>query len=181
MWFAIGIGIVVALGFFYTYNSLVSIRQLTKNAWADVDVYLKRRAELIPNLVAAVKGYASHEETVLTAVAEARAHAVALQGPTSAKADAERQLGGALGNVIAIAESYPELKAGENFKNLQTELSETEKLLANARQYFNACVRDYNIKLEAFPSNIVAGMMGLKSEDFFELDDVSQREAPSVG
>lgn len=180
MWIAIGAGVVLVFGFFYLYNGLVSLRQLTRNAWADVDVYLKRRAELIPNLVAAVKGYASHEEAVLTAVAEARAHALALQGPTSEKAVAERQLGGALGNIVAIAESYPELKAGENFQNLQRELSETEKLLANARQYFNACVRDFNIRLEAFPSSIVAGMMGLKSQSFFELEDVSQREAPTV-
>lgn len=181
MYVAIGIGLAVILLFFVQYNALVGLQQLTRNAWADVDVYLKRRAELIPNLVAAVKGYASHEQAVLTAVAEARTHALSIQGPTKQKSEAETGLSSALVRIVGLAESYPELKAGENFQSLQAELTQTEKLLAHARQYYNACVRDFNIKIESFPSNFVSGMMGLKPKDFFELDDVEEREAPPVG
>lgn len=177
-----GLIVVALLAFLFLglYNSLVRMRQLVRNAWADVDVYLKRRSELIPNLVAAVKGYASHEQAVLTAVSEARAHAQSLKGPTLDHAAAEQNLGSAIVNVFAVAESYPELKASANFQDLQKELKDTERLIANARQYFNACVRDFNVKIEAFPSNLVAGTMGLKQQDFFELDDVSERAVPGV-
>lgn len=163
------------------YNAIVSLRQMVRNAWSDVDVYLKRRAELIPNLVAAVKAYASHEAAVLEGLAEARSRAIQLNVPSSDKASAEGQVGERLVKVLAVAESYPELKASENFLNLQGELAETEKHLASARQYYNACVRDLNIKIEAFPSSLIAGPMGVRHGEFFELDSVAERVAPSVG
>ncbi len=162
------------------YNSLVSMRQLVRNAWADVDVFLKRRAELIPNLVTAVKAYATHEQTVLSAVTEARSRAASLVKPGHEKSVAEGEVGSALFNVIAIAEAYPELKASSNFVQLQQELSDTERSIASARQYYNACVRDYNIKRESFPTGIVAGMMNLEPAEFFELDSVTERSVPSV-
>ena len=162
------------------YNALVGLRQLVKNAWADVDVYLKRRAELIPNLVTAVKAYAAHERTVLEAVTEARSTAQALQGPTKDRAAAENAVGTGLVHVLAIAEAYPELKASANFIDLQQQLSEAERHIASARQYYNACVRDYNTKIEAFPSNIVATMGAFKPAEFFEIETPSERVAPKV-
>ncbi len=170
----------ILLVFLLGFNSLVRLRQMTRSAWADVDVYLKRRSELIPNLVAAVKAYAAHEQTVLEAVAEARSQALALPGPTVAHAQAEARLAGTVVNVLALAEQYPELKASENFADLQRQLSETERHIASARQYFNACVRDLNTRIEAFPSNVVAGMSGFKHANFFELENVGERASPHV-
>lgn len=175
---AIGVAILLAVVFLVLYNGIVSMRQLTLNAWADVDVYLKRRADLIPNLVTTVKAFASHEQAVLTSVVEARSLAQGIHSPTADKSRLERDLGEKVGRVMILAESYPELTSSQNFLNLQNELRETEKLLANARQYFNACVRDYNTKLEAFPSNLVAGVMGAKPMDFFELQDASEAQVP---
>ncbi|MCO5295492.1 MAG: LemA family protein [Fimbriimonadaceae bacterium] len=181
MWIALtALAVVLAL-VIAQYNAIVSLRQMVRNAWSDVDVYLKRRAELIPNLVAAVKGYASHEAAVLEGLAEARSRAIQLNVPNSEKAAAEGQVGERLVKALVLAESYPELKANENFLNLQRELADTEKHLASARQYYNACVRDLNIKIEAFPSSLVAGAMGAKHGEFFELESVAERVAPSVG
>lgn len=163
-----------------SYNGLVRLRQLVKSAWADVDVYLKRRAELVPNVVETVRAYAQHEKTVLEAVAEARARATALVGPTAQHAQAETHLGESLVRVVALAEAYPELKANKNFASLQTELAESERLIASARQYFNACVRDYNTNIESFPSNLVATLGNFESAEFFEVDLPSQRDAPDV-
>lgn len=174
----VGGALLVAL--IVSYNGLVRLRQLAKSAWADVDVYLKRRAELVPNVVETVRAYAQHEKTVLEAVAEARARATALVGPTAQHAQAETQLGESLVRVVALAEAYPELKANKNFASLQTELAESECLIASARQYFNACVRDYNTKIESFPSNLVASLGNFESAEFFEVDLPSQRDAPDV-
>ncbi|WKZ80118.1 MAG: LemA family protein [Fimbriimonadaceae bacterium] len=174
----VGGALLVAL--IVSYNGLVRLRQLVKSAWADVDVYLKRRAELVPNVVETVRAYAQHEKTVLEAVAEARARASALVGPTAQHAQAETQLGESLVRVVALAEAYPELKANKNFASLQTELAESERLIASARQYFNACVRDYNTKIESFPSNLVASLGNFESAEFFEVDLPSQRDAPDV-
>ncbi|MCZ7581339.1 MAG: LemA family protein [Fimbriimonadaceae bacterium] len=174
----VGGALLVAL--IVSYNGLVRLRQLVKSAWADVDVYLKRRAELVPNVVETVRAYAQHEKTVLEAVAEARARATALVGPTAQHAQAETQLGESLVRVVALAEAYPELKANKNFASLQTELAESERLIASARQYFNACVRDYNTKIESFPSNLVATLGNFESAEFFEVDLPSQRDAPDV-
>jgi len=180
VWGLVAVVGIVLIFFIAQYNALVKLRQYMKNAWSDVDVYLKRRAELIPNLVTAVKAYASHEQTVLSALAEARARATALPGPTLDHAAAESQVATSLVQVFAVAENYPELKASENFLDLQKELSETERLIASARQYYNACVRDFNTKIESFPSSLVAGTMGLKHAEFFETESAAERIAPSV-
>lgn len=168
---------VLALGIF---NGLVQLRNLLKNSWADVDVYLKRRAELIPNLVTAVKAYASHESTLLEALAHARTEASSIGGPTPQRAAAETEVGSRVYQALILAEAYPDLKATANFAQLQQELSETEKLIASARQYYNAVVRDFNTKIESFPSSLVAGMMGLRQESFFELENPSERDAPKI-
>lgn len=171
-------GLVAAI---VVFNGLVRSRQMVRGAWSDVDVYLKRRADLIPNLVASVQAFAGHEQAVLTAVAEARAHALSVRGGTADRANAESRVGQAMARVIGLAEAYPELTSSENFRRLQQELSDTEKAIAHSRQYYNACVRDYNTKIESFPSNLVASAAGFKAADFFEIDDASQRLAPSVG
>ncbi|MFQ3588602.1 MAG: LemA family protein [Fimbriimonadaceae bacterium] len=171
-------GLVAAI---VVFNRLVRLRQMVRGAWSDVDVYLKRRAELIPNLVASVQAFAGHEQAVLTAVAEARAHALSVRGGMTDRANAESEVGQAVVRVIGLAEAYPELASSENFRRLQQELSDTEKAIANARQYYNACVRDYNTKIESFPSNLVASAAGFRSADFFEIEDASQRLAPRIG
>jgi LemA protein len=175
----VGVVLLLVVGFFLSYNKLVGLRQLTRNAWSDVDVYLKRRAELIPNLVASVKGYATHEQTTLENTIQARNQALGANS-ISGRAEAEQQVTSNVGRVLLLAESYPELKASENFLELQRSLSETEKLIASARQYYNACVRDYNTLIEAFPSSIAAGAFSFKPADFFELDSLSERDAPTV-
>jgi LemA protein len=175
----LGLVIVLALAFLVPYNKLVGLRQLTRNAWSDVDVYLKRRSELIPNLVAAVKGYAQHEQSTLEQTIQARSQA--LGAPSlSERAGAEEQVSTGVSKILLLAESYPELKASENFLQLQGSLSETEKLIASARQYYNACVRDYNTTIEAFPSNIVALTFGFRSAEFFELDSPAERNVPRM-
>lgn len=171
---------IVVILLFVQYNGLVKLRQMVKGSWSDVDVYLKRRAELIPNLVTSVKAYATHEAQLLEALSEARSRSIALGGQAGARASAEEQVGGNLVRVLALAENYPDLKANDNFLNLQHELSDTEKHIAHARQYYNACVRDFNTKIEAFPSNVVAGMFGFKQAEFFEVTVSSERAAPSA-
>lgn len=161
------------------YNGLVRMRQLTKNAWADVDVYLKRRAELIPNLVTAVKAFASHEATLFEAISTARSHALGA-GSVTERADAEAELGTAVHRAMFLAEQYPELRSSDNFLNLQRELSETETKIAKARQYYNACVRDLNTKVEMFPSSLLAGVAGVRHGEYFQLDSAEEREVPSV-
>lgn len=178
-WILVLILAVAAVAFFISFNRLVRMRQLVRNAWSDVDVYLKRRAELIPNLVAAVKGYTQHEQSTLETTIAARDQALGA-GSLSTRAEAERQVGGGLSRVMLLAESYPELKASQNFLELQRSLSETEKLIASARQYYNACVRDYNTLIEAFPSNIPAGLFQFKPAEFFELEDVVERDTPRL-
>lgn len=179
MWIAVVFGASVLVGSIILYNGLVRMRQLTRNAWADVDVYLKRRAELIPNVVTSVKAYASHEQALLEGLTEARSRAIAIPGFDVNRANAEAAIGSKLINVLALAENYPNLKSNENFLELQGQLKETEKLIANARQYYNACVRDYNTKIEAFPSNIFASLGGFKHADYFELESLQEREVPS--
>jgi LemA protein len=180
IWILVVVAALILLILVVQFNGLIALRQLVRNAWADVDVYLKRRAELIPNLVKAVKAYASHERSVLEAVTEARTTVSALKGPSADRAAAEGVLGTGMVRVLAIAEAYPELKASENFIDLQKQLSEAERHIASARQYYNAVVRDYNTKIEAFPSNIVATMGGFKPAEFFEVETPLERGAPSV-
>jgi len=160
------------------YNSLVSLRNKVKDQWAQVDVVLKRRADLIPNLVETVKGYASHEKDTLDAVISARNKAVSATNPHD-EMEANGELSTALGRLFAVAESYPDLKANTNFMDLQNSLKETEDKIAFARQFYNDSVLSYKNKLEMFPSNIVAGMFGFKPEEFFEATE-KEKETPQV-
>jgi LemA protein len=172
-------GIVVVVGFIIaTYNGLIRLRNLCDNAWSDVDVQLKRRYDLIPNLVSTVKGYASHEKEVLENVTKARADATTAKTPGE-QSKAENMLTGALRQLFAVAENYPELKANTNFLDLQKNLSEIEDDIQNARRYYNAVVRDNNIKVESFPSNLVATTFGFKKREFFEMAE-GERAVPKV-
>ncbi len=162
-----------------TYNGLVSYRQQTSNAWAQIDVQLKRRYDLIPNLVETVKGYMKHESETLTKVIEARN--MALQAKTvGEKGKAEAAVGAALTGIFGLTEAYPDLKANENMLSLQEELKSTENKISFARQYYNDMVTRYNIKIEAFPSSIFATAGGFKSKELFEIEDVSQKEPVKV-
>ncbi|MCW5942904.1 MAG: LemA family protein [Fimbriimonadaceae bacterium] len=175
------VALALVLGvFILQYNKLIGMRQLVRNGWADVDVYLKRRADLVPQIAEAVRGYASHERALLEAVATARNQAIASGSNLALRAPAESDLTTGLARIVMLKEAYPELKASENFLGLQNDLRETEKLIASARQYYNACVRDLNTAIEAFPSNLVAGVAGVRPQEFFELDDAVEREAPKV-
>jgi LemA protein len=171
---------VVALAVVGIYNGLVRLNVQTDNAWSDIDVQLKRRHDLIPNVVETVKGYASHERQTLEAVINARNRAVSVQGAGPAeRGQAEGALTSALRGLFALAEAYPQLRATENFSQLQNTLSQIEEALQNARRYYNAVVRDLNTKVQQFPSNIIAGMFGFKNREFFEIPD-AEREAPKV-
>ncbi|MDT8436893.1 MAG: LemA family protein [Gemmatimonadota bacterium] len=161
------------------YNRLVGARQRVRSAWADIDVQLKRRHDLVPNLVETVKGYASHEKGTLEAVIAARNRAVAATGPAEA-AEAENVLTGALRQLFALAESYPQLRAVESFGRLQDSLEEIEAALQNARRYYNAVVRDYNTSIERVPANLVAGAFRFLPEEYFELADEAERAVPKV-
>jgi len=174
-----GILALIVVTYIVVYNRLTGMRQMTRNGWSDVDVYLKRRADLIPNLVEAVRGYAHHEEDTFTRTIEARNRALTSSSVTG-RAQAESVVSSGLGRALILAESYPELKANRSFLDLQRQLGETEKLIASARQYYNACVRDYNTMIEAFPSNLVAGATGFKHADFFEVESASERAVPTV-
>jgi LemA protein len=171
---------VVAFAVIGIYNSLVRLNVQTDNAWADIDVQLKRRHDLIPNVVETVKGYAAHERQTLEAVIEARNRAVSVQGAGPAeRGQAEGALTGALRGLFALAESYPQLRAAENFGQLQNTLSQIEDAIQNARRYYNAVVRDLNTRIQQFPSNIVAGMFGFRNREFFEIPD-ADRAVPQV-
>jgi len=195
--FGLGTGVVIliivavlaALYGVYLYNMFVRLTQRGKEAWADVDVQLKRRYDLIPNLIETVKGYAAHEQETFNAVTAARANATAMHvDPTGitpeqikAMAGAEAALGGAIGNLLAIAEAYPDLKASQNFSQLQTELSDTENKIQAARRFYNTNVRDLMIALQSFPSNVVGNMFSFTALDYFELPESSvEREVVKV-
>ncbi len=161
------------------YNGLVKLRVLCEAAWADIDVQLKRRYDLIPNLIETVKGYAAHEKGTLEAVVEARNQAMSTTG-REARGEAENVLTGALKSLFALAEAYPQLRAVESFNQLQSTLTEIEGAIQSSRRYYNAVVRDYNTKLQVFPSNLVANAFRFQLEEFFEMEDDEQREAPKV-
>src|ERR1700737_25692 len=161
------------------YNSLVRLKVTADNAWADIDVQLKRRYDLIPNLVETVKGYAGHEKGTLEAVINARNRAMTATGPAD-KAQAENMLSGALKSLFALSEAYPQLRAIESFTSLQTSLTQIEDTVQNARRYYNAVVRDLNTKIQQFPTNIFANMLGFKPREFFEVSAAAEREAPKV-
>src|SRR5580692_1476044 len=161
------------------YNGLVRLKVQCDNAWADIDVQLKRRYDLIPNLVETVKGYAAHEKGTLEAVINARNRAMSATGPAD-KAEAENMLSGALKSLFALSEAYPQLRAIESFTSLQNSLTQIEDTVQNARRYYNAVVRDLNTKIPQFPTNIFAGMLGFKQREFFEVSAPAEREAPKV-
>jgi LemA protein len=171
--------VLVALYGIWTFNRLTQLRQLADNAWADIDVQLKRRHDLIPSVVSVVKGHAGYEKGTLEAVVAARNRALGASGP-AAKAEAEDPLAGSLQRVFALAEAYPDLRAAESFRELQQTLSELEDHLQNARRYYNAVVRDLNIKIAQFPSSLVAALLRFQPREFFGLDDTAERAVPPV-
>jgi LemA protein len=178
-WIVTGIIIIAALWGVAIYNSLVALRQRNRQAFADIDVQLKQRQDLVPNLVETVKGYARHERETLDAVINARNAAVSARGAAQ-KAEAENMLSAALGKLFALAEAYPELKANQNFLELQRQLDDIENKLAAARRFFNSAVAEYNAKRESFPAAFIANFFGFALEDFFDLGEEkrAQLEAP---
>jgi LemA protein len=173
------VALVVIVGIFLwaTYNSLVTLKVRVDEAWSDITVQLKRRADLIPNLVNSVKGYASHEKEVFEKVTEARS-ALVNAGGVKETAQAENMMEGALKSLFAVAEAYPDLKANENFIQLQNELVDTEDKIQASRRFYNGGVRDLNTKIQIFPNNIFAGMLGFTQRDFFEVEDMASIEKP---
>jgi LemA protein len=175
----IAVVVLFVLFFIYQYNGLVRLRNRVDNAWSQIDVQLKRRHDLIPNLIETVKGYAAHEQGTFEKVVQARNAAVSAQGPQEA-AQAENVLTGALRQIFALAEAYPDLKANQNFLALQEELTSTEDRISYSRQFYNDSVLKYDNKLETFPSNTIAGMFGFKPREYFETQDPADREVPKV-
>lgn len=180
LWALVVVAAILVILLIAGFNRLVKMRQMTRNAWSDVDVYLKRRAELIPNLVATVQGYAKHEQSTLDSAIQARA-ALPESRTVPERAEAERAVSDRVGRVLLLAEQYPELRASANFLDLQESLKDTEKLIAHARQYYNACVRDYNTLVESFPTNVVGQIGGFRQADFFEVEEATDRLAPKIG
>jgi LemA protein len=170
------VGLIILWAIF-AYNRFVRLVNQTKEAWADIEVQLKRRYDLIPNLVNTVKGYASHEQSAFENVTKARAMAMSASGPTKEHGEAENMLTGALKSVFAIAEAYPDLKANQNFLALQNELSDTENKIQAARRFYNSNVRDLNTSMEVFPSSLIANVFGFSKMEFFDLadDDIAQK------
>ncbi len=162
------------------YNKLVELKNRSENAWADVDVQLKKRYDLIPNLVETVKGYAGHESETLENVIKARQQAIQISGDVAKMAQAENVLSQALRQLFAVAENYPELKANQNFLELQATLEKIENALSDSRRYYNAVVRDLNTAIEKVPTNIIASLFRFVKRDYFEIEDKAQRETPKV-
>ncbi len=160
----------VALVVIWMYNSLIRVKNRVDEAWSDIDVQLKRRYDLIPNLIATVKGYAAHEKNLFEKVTEARTRAMSA-GTADEKAKAENILSGTLKSLFAVAENYPDLKANQNFLELQRELTDTEDKIQASRRFYNGNVRDLNTKIEVFPTNLMAGIMGLKQREYFEMEE----------
>ncbi|OGL24648.1 hypothetical protein A2884_01215 [Candidatus Saccharibacteria bacterium RIFCSPHIGHO2_01_FULL_48_12] len=174
-WAIIGIIVFVMLALIYIYNSLVRAKVRTDEAWSDITVQLKRRYDLIPNLVSAVKGYAKHESKVFTAVTKARSEAMKAQTVGEA-AQADNMFQAALKSLFAVAEAYPQLRATENFQQLQTEVTDTEDKIQASRRFYNGSVRDLNIKVQTFPTSLFAGLMGFKIREFFDVDENQRQE-----
>jgi LemA protein len=177
-WVVLGVLVVIVFLLIGMYNSLVQLRVRADSAWSDIDVQLKRRHDLIPNLVETVKGYAAHEKGTFENIAKFRSQAMQATSPAD-KAVAENQLTGALKSLFAVAENYPELKASEEFTQLQGSLSQTEDSIQNSRRYYNAVVRDLNTRIQSFPTNILANMFGFSQRQFFEVD-AADREPVAV-
>ena len=181
LWIILAGVVVVVVYAIAVFNRLVRTRQMANEAWSGIDVQLKRRSDLVPNLVDIVKGYAAHERSVLEEVTQLRGAARAVpEGDVAARAQAEGALSAALGKLFALSENYPDLKASTNFLDLQKQLSDLENDLQMARRYYNGAVRNQNVLVQSFPSNVLAGMFGFAPRDFFELSNESEREAPQV-
>ena len=181
MYIALGVIVLIALYIVFIYNGLVRSRQMAEEAWSGIDVQLKRRADLIPNLIETVKGYAAHEKSTLEEVVELRNKAQAVPaGDVAGRAQAEGLLGQALGRVMALAEAYPDLKANQNFSELQASLETMESEIQMARRYYNGAARDLNVKVESFPSNLVAGQFGFSKREYFEIANEADRTVPTV-
>jgi LemA protein len=179
MYFILGILAVIVLWAIFAYNGFITLANRVKEAWADIDVQLKRRYDLIPNLVETVKGYATHEREAFESVTKARAAAMGAGSPAE-KGAAENTLAGALKSIFAIAEAYPDLKANQNFLELQRELSDTENKIQAARRFYNGNVRDLNTKIDQFPGNVIAGAFKFEKQEFFELEEDAAREPVKV-
>lgn len=177
VWIILGIVVVIAIFLWATYNGLVTLKVRVDEAWSDITVQLKRRADLIPNIVNSVKGYAAHESGVFEAVTEARSNMLNAKGVKETAA-AENQFEGALKSLFAVAEAYPDLKANQNFLQLQQELVDTEDKIQASRRFYNGGVRDLNTKIQVFPNNIFAGMLGFTKRDFYEVEDMATIEKP---
>lgn len=178
-WIFIGIVVLAVLWFVGTYNGLIRLKVRTEEAWSDIDVQLRRRYDLIANLVETVKGYAAHESGVFEKVAEARSAAISA-GNVRQQGEAENMLTGALRSLFAVAENYPQLRASENFMQLQRDLTDTEDKIQASRRFYNANVRDLNTKIQSFPSNIVANMFSFERRDMFEIEEPAAREPVKV-
>lgn len=174
LWIVLAVVAVVAIFLWITYNGLVTLKVRVDEAWSDITIQLKRRADLIPNLINTVKGYAEHEKGVFEKVTEARSAVIGAQSPKEA-AKADNMLEDALKSIFAVAEAYPDLKASQNFSELQQELVDTEDKIQAARRFYNGGVRDLNTKIQLFPNNIFAGMLGFKEREFYEVD-ASERD-----
>lgn len=179
IWILVIVIAVILFGIIAIFNRLVGLKNRTDEAWSDIDVQLKRRYDLIPNLIETVKGYAKHEKELFEKVTQARTEAMKSKGLTD-KAKAENQITEALKSVFAVAENYPNLKANENFVELQKEVTDTEDKIQASRRFYNANVRDLNIAIESFPSNVVAGVFGYKKRELFGLEDVGERKNVEV-
>jgi LemA protein len=182
LWIVLGLVVLLLLFGVVAYNRFVSQRQQIKDAYANIDTELRRRYDLIPNLVESVRGYAQHERATFEEVTRARAAAIEAQGPAQ-QAQAENMLTSALRSLFAVAESYPELRASENFQALQAELSNTEDRIQVSRRFYNANVREYNERVQSVPSNVIASMFGFKEEEFFEIEEADRatlEQAPRV-
>jgi len=179
LWIFLGLIAVAIIWFITVFNGIVSLRNRTKEAWSDIDVQLKRRHDLIPNLIETVKGYAKHEKEVFEKVTEARASAISAKGAKEA-AKAENVLTDALKSVFAVAENYPTLRASENFQKLQDELTDTENKIEASRRFYNGNVRDFNTKIQIFPNSMVAGMTGSKPFELFQVESAEDKATPEV-
>ncbi|SFB07290.1 LemA protein [Rhizobium sp. NFR07] len=181
MLIALGVVAIIAVYVIFVYNGLVRARQMAEEAWSGIDVQLKRRADLIPNLIETVKGYAAHEKGTFEEVVKLRNQAQAVPtGDVAGRAQAEGLLSQALGKLFALAEAYPDLKANQNFAELQASLETLESEIQMSRRYYNGAARDLNIKVESFPSNLLAGPFGFSKRDYFEITNEADRAVPSV-
>jgi len=179
LYIVIGIVVLIVLWAIMTYNGLVSRRAMVQEGWSGIDAQLKRRTDLIPNLVETVKGYATHERTTFDELTRMRAQAGTSQDPAQ-RAQTEGAITAAIGKVLAVAEAYPDLKASANFQSLQKDLADLEDQIQLARRYYNGVVRNYNVSVQSFPGNLVAGMGGFQPSKFFELENAADRNVPKV-